>query len=186
MFMSSKLRQLVKDLEQIRADDSASGSRRKVVVFSQWTLMLEMVEKVLSRRGFGCRVFHGGMAQEARERVLTRFARDASVDVLVISLKAGGVGLNLTCASVVVLLDPWWNPGVEEQAVDRVHRLGQAREVLVKRYVVRDTVEGMMRALQERKQALASRALVVSRAPDESGGRRQNALSLDDLKRFFR
>lgn len=190
VFMSAKLRQLVRDLEAVRAEDRSSAdstlAKRKVVVFSQWTLMLEMAAKVLARRGFRCSVFHGSMSQEARECVLTAFARDPAADVLVISLKAGGVGLNLTCASVVVLLDPWWNPGVEEQAIDRVHRLGQTRDVLVRRYVVDDTVEGMMLALQERKQALASHALVVAR-DDSASGRRPNerALNLDDLKRFF-
>lgn len=186
-FLSAKLRRLVRDLEAVRAEDAASGGPpRKVVVFSQWTRMLELAAAALGRRGFSCRVFHGGLGREARERVLRAFARSSSAggEVLAVSLRAGGVGLNLTSASVVVLLDPWWNPGVEQQAVDRVHRLGQPRAVTVLRYVVRDTVERVLLELQARKQALAARALVAHGAGRPAADDR--ALSLDDLKRFFR
>ncbi|RLN93289.1 hypothetical protein BBJ28_00007902 [Nothophytophthora sp. Chile5] len=184
-FQSAKLRQLLRDLKSIRLENDRAASpaqRRKVVVFSQWTAMLEMASRLLSRHGFSHCTFNGSMSQEARERVLTRFAKSPGVEVLVISLKAGGVGLNLTCASVVILLDPWWNPGVEEQAVDRVHRLGQTQDVLVRRYVVSDTVEDMMLQLQRRKERLAKHVL-LARPHDERRGER---LNLDDLKSFFR
>ncbi|RLN78962.1 hypothetical protein BBJ28_00011788 [Nothophytophthora sp. Chile5] len=185
-FQSAKLRQLLRDLKSVRLENDKAASpaqKRKVVVFSQWTAMLEMASRLLTRHGFSHCTFHGSMSREARERVLTRFAKSPSVEVLVISLKAGGVGLNLTCASVVILLDPWWNPGVEEQAVDRVHRLGQTRDVLVKRYVVSDTVEDMLLQLQQRKQKLARHVLVAARPHDE---RRSERLSLADLRSFFR
>ncbi|GMF55895.1 unnamed protein product [Phytophthora fragariaefolia] len=185
-FESAKLQQLLRDLKAIKLENertAAPEQRRKVVVFSQWTSMLDMVSQLLRRHGFSHRAFNGALSQEQRERVLTTFAKDPSVEVLVISLKAGGVGLNLTCASVVILLDPWWNPGVEDQAVDRVHRLGQTQDVLVKRYVVRDTVEDMILQLQQRKEKLARHVLVATKAADERRGER---LNLDDLRSFFR
>ncbi|KAG7395137.1 DNA helicase rad5 [Phytophthora boehmeriae] len=184
-FESAKLQQLLRDLKAIKLENEHSESpdqKRKVVVFSQWTSMLDMVSLLLKRNGFSHCVFNGSLQQEARERVLTRFEKDPTVEVLVISLKAGGVGLNLTCASVVILLDPWWNPGVEEQAIDRVHRLGQTRDVLVKRYVVNDTVEDMILQLQQRKEKLAKHVLVTAKAHDE---RRSERLNLDDLRSFF-
>ncbi|KAF4321515.1 hypothetical protein G195_003627 [Phytophthora kernoviae 00238/432] len=184
-FESAKLQQLLHDLKAIKLENDHAESpdqRRKVVVFSQWTSMLDMVSQLLKRNGFSHCTFNGSLSQEARERVLTRFEKDPSVEVLVISLKAGGVGLNLTCASVVILLDPWWNPGVEEQAIDRVHRLGQTRDVMVKRYVVNDTVEDMILQLQQRKEKLAKHVLVVAKAHDE---RRSERLNLDDLRSFF-
>ncbi|ETP52315.1 hypothetical protein F442_02621 [Phytophthora nicotianae P10297] len=185
-FESAKLRQLQRDLQAIKLENEnieSAEQKRKVVIFSQWTSMLDMVSQLLTRHGFTHCTFNGGLNQEARERVLTKFAKDPDVEVLVISLKAGGVGLNLTCASVVILLDPWWNPGVEEQAVDRVHRLGQTQDVIVKRYVVKDTVEDMILQLQQRKEKLAKHVLVVAKAHDE---RRSERLNLDDLRSFFR
>ncbi|CAI5741891.1 unnamed protein product [Hyaloperonospora brassicae] len=186
-FESAKLQQLLRDLNLIKSENRNTTSpkqKRKVVVFSQWTSMLHMVSQLLSRHGFSHCTFNGGLNQEARERVLTKFATDPDVEVLVISLRAGGVGLNLTCASVVILLDPWWNPGVEEQAIDRVHRLGQTQDVLVKRYVVKDTVEDMILELQQRKQKLATHVLVVAKAYDEQ--QRSERLNLADLRSFFR
>ncbi|KAI9981980.1 hypothetical protein PInf_009764 [Phytophthora infestans] len=183
---STKLQQLLRDVQAIKLENENADSpdqKRKVVVFSQWTSMLGMVSQLLTRHGFSHCSFNGGLNQEARERVLTKFAKDPDVEVLVISLKAGGVGLNLTCASVVILLDPWWNPGVEEQAVDRVHRLGQTQDVIVKRYVVNNTVEDMILQLQQRKEKLAKHVLVVAKAHDE---RRSERLNLDDLRSFFR
>uniref|UniRef100_K3W4X7 RanBP-type and C3HC4-type zinc finger-containing protein 1 n=1 Tax=Globisporangium ultimum (strain ATCC 200006 / CBS 805.95 / DAOM BR144) TaxID=431595 RepID=K3W4X7_GLOUD len=194
VFVSTKLKQLLHDLEAIRRENEAPSEqtehdnaeivtakkKRKVVVFSQWTYMLEMVATLLQRHGFAHCMFHGAMPQETRERVLTKFAKDPTMDVL---SQGRGVGLNLTCASVVILLDPWWNPGVEDQAVDRVHRLGQDQSVLVKRYVVDETVEDMILQLQQRKDKLAKHVLVASKHGDE---KRSERLSLEDLKSFFR
>lgn len=187
-FQSAKLKQLLHDLKAIRAEDQErqtsdpSAKKRKVIVFSQWTTMLEMIVELLTKHGFSTSMFHGALRQDAREQVLTQFAKDPAADVLVISLKAGGVGLNLTCASVVILMDPWWNPGVEDQAIDRVHRLGQTEDVLVKRYVVKDTVEDMIQTLQQRKEALAKHVLVKGQDSDD---KRSERLTLDDLKSFF-
>ena len=95
------------------------------------------------------------MNQKQREAVLHQFKTDRSATLLLISLKAGGVGLNLTSASVVYFLDLWFNPGVEQQAIDRVHRIGQTRTVRVKRFIIVDTVEERILEMQQRKLMLA-------------------------------
>jgi SNF2 family DNA or RNA helicase len=94
-----------------------------------------------------------------RERVVRRFQDEAGPPVMLVSLKAGGTGLTLTAADHVFLLDPWWNPAVEDQAADRTHRIGQTRPVLVHHLVARETVEERIVALQQRKRALANVAL---------------------------
>ncbi|RHY63881.1 hypothetical protein DYB38_006401 [Aphanomyces astaci] len=171
---SAKLTQLVVDLKSIEAG-------RKVVVFSQWTHMLDLIQSTLHQHGYTHCRFDGSLKQDDREKVLRRFNTQPDVQVLVISLKAGGVGLNLTAASVVIIMDPWWNPGIEDQAIDRVHRLGQTRDVLVKKYIVEGTVEDMILTLQQRKATLASTVLATSKAGADNDGR----LSLADLLTFF-
>lgn len=91
------------------------------------------------------------MTQKARAAVLHEFAARPTGCVLLLSLRAGGVGLNLTCANTVFVMDPWWSWAVEAQAVDRVHRMGQDREVVVHRFIVSESIEGRMLRIQERK-----------------------------------
>ncbi|KAI9919122.1 hypothetical protein PsorP6_011659 [Peronosclerospora sorghi] len=187
VFESAKMKQLLGDLNALKLENGKTASstqKRKVVVFSQWTSMLQMVSRLLTTHGVSHCTFSGDVKHVGRERVLRTFATDPDVEVLLMSLKAGGLGLNLTCASVVILLDPWWNPGVEEQAIDRVHRLGQTQHVTVKRYVMKETVEDMMLQLQERKATLAKNVLVPAKAAYEE--RQRERLTLDDLRTFFR
>ena len=99
-----------------------------------------------------------------RAGVVAKFQSDDGPPVLLISLKAGGTGLNLTAADHVFLLDPWWNPAVEDQAKDRAHRIGQERQVMVYRMVANDTVEERTLALQDKKRALVEVALVEASA----------------------
>ncbi|XP_024185832.1 DNA repair protein RAD5A isoform X2 [Rosa chinensis] len=101
----------------------------------------------------------GTLNQQQREKVLKQFSEDSDILVLLMSLKAGGVGINLTAASNAFVLDPWWNPAVEEQAVMRIHRIGQTKSVMIKRFIVKGTVEERMEAVQARKQRLISGAL---------------------------
>jgi SNF2 family DNA or RNA helicase len=108
-----------------------------------------------------------------REAVVGTFQADDGPPVMLLSLKAGGIGLNLTAADHVFLVDPWWNPAVEDQAADRAHRIGQDKPVMVYRLVARDTVEERILELQERKRALANAAL------SEAGG--ATAITRDDL-----
>ena len=124
------------------------------------------------------------MSLDQRQEVLRKFRSDSRIKVILMSLKAGGQGINLVAASTVFLLDPWWNPAVEEQAINRCHRIGQTRPVVVKRFVVRGTVEDNMLVLQERKRAVAADA-VESNTAEDWAKVAADRLGLDDLKQFF-
>ncbi len=125
---------------------------RKVLVFSQFVECLKLVQHELRERGVPYHMLVGSTTR--REQVVSAFEEDARACVFLISLKAGGTGLNLTAASEVVLLDPWWNPAVEAQAIDRTHRIGQTRTVIAYRLIARGTVEDRIAELQDRKRAL--------------------------------
>jgi superfamily II DNA or RNA helicase len=148
---SSKLALLAERLE------IATEAGHKALVFSQWTSLLDLVEPVLQRSGIPFIRLDGSTRD--RGAVVEAFQDPAGPPVMLISLRAGGTGLNLTAADQVYLLDPWWNPAVEDQAADRAHRIGQERPVLVHRLVARDTVEERILALQDRKRALAESAV---------------------------
>ncbi|KAJ4901761.1 DNA repair protein RAD5B [Raphanus sativus] len=170
---SSKVSELIKCLEKIRM----SGTGEKSIVFSQWTSFLDLLEIPLRKRGIEFLRFDGKLAQKAREKVLKEFNETKQKTVLLMSLKAGGVGLNLTAASNVFLMDPWWNPAVEEQAIMRIHRIGQKRTVCVRRFIVKDTVEERMQQVQARKQRMIAGALT-----DEE----VRSARLEELKMLFR
>merc|ERR1712060_301425 len=110
----------------------------------------------------GTRRVDGAMGLAAREKALAEFEADPTVTVLLLSLKAAGLGLNLACANHVLLLDAWWNPSTEEQAVDRAHRLGQTRPVKVLRFAISGTVEDSILRLQEAKQHMTHAALTIN------------------------
>ena len=133
--------------------EAVDGGHR-VLVFSQFTSMLDLIAPALDEAGFAwCRL--DGTTRD-RARVVENFQSDPSVPVFLISLKAGGTGLNLTAADTVVHFDPWWNPAVEAQATDRAHRIGQANVVTSIRLIARDTVEQRVMAMQEKKRALVA------------------------------
>jgi superfamily II DNA or RNA helicase len=148
---SAKLDALLERLETAVADG------HKALVFSQWTSLLDLVEPRLHEAALPFTRLDGSTRDRAG--VLQTFAAADGPPVLLLSLKAGGTGLNLTTADHVFLLDPWWNPAAEDQAADRAHRIGQERPVLVHRLVAEDTVEERILALQARKRALAEAAL---------------------------
>ena len=157
---SSKVERLLEALEEAAADG------HKALVFSQWTELLDLVEPHLAERGHPrSRASTARRATAAPSSASSR-ARTAR-PVMLVSLKAGGTGLNLTAADHVFLLDPWWNPAVEDQAADRAHRIGQDRPVMVYRMVAKDTVEERILALQAKKRALADVALGDA---DHAGG----------------
>lgn len=150
---SSKVSVLLRELENLQA----SGS--KSIIFSQWTAFLDLLQIPLSRSSIPFVRLDGTLNQQQREKVIKQFSEESNILVLLMSLKAGGVGINLTAASNAFVLDPWWNPAVEEQAVMRIHRIGQTNSVTIRRFIVKGTVEERMEAVQARKQRMISGAL---------------------------
>ena len=126
-------------------------------MFSQWTGLLDRVEPGLRERGVRYLRLDG--ATRDRGAVVNEFQAPDGPELMLISLKAGGTGLNLTAADHVFLLDPWWNPAAEDQAAARAHRIGQERPVFVHRLVARETVEEKILELQDKKRALADAAV---------------------------
>ncbi|KAG8371209.1 hypothetical protein BUALT_Bualt13G0063500 [Buddleja alternifolia] len=150
---SSKVSALMHELENLHSVGSKS------IVFSQWTAFLDLLQIPLSRSNIPFLRLDGTLNLQQRERVIKQFSEDDNIKVLLMSLKAGGVGINLTAASNAFVMDPWWNPAVEEQAVMRIHRIGQTKRVIIKRFIVKGTVEERMEAVQARKQRMISGAL---------------------------
>jgi SNF2 family DNA or RNA helicase len=148
---SSKLDLLLETLEEIVSEG------HKALVFSQWTSMLDLVEPALRAAKIGYTRLDGSTIDRAK--VVSEFSADDGPPVFLLSLKAGGTGLNLTAADYVFHLDPWWNPAVEDQATDRAHRIGQDRPVVSCRLIAEDTVEERILELQERKRGIARAAL---------------------------
>jgi len=157
-------------LEQIR---EVVSEGHKALVFSQFTSLLSIVRDSLDAEGI-CYEYLDGRTRKRKEKV-DRFQTDTACPLFLISLKAGGSGLNLTAADYVFILDPWWNPAVEAQAIDRTHRIGQKRPVFAYRIIARDTVEEKVLKLQESKRSLAN-AIITA---DESLLRN---LTAEDLK----
>jgi superfamily II DNA or RNA helicase len=144
---SAKLNTLLFQLDELMEEN------RKVLIFSQFTSMLAIVRKHLDERKIVYE-YLDGKTRDRQARV-DRFQNDTDCKVFLISLKAGGLGLNLTAAEYVYLLDPWWNPAIEAQAIDRAHRIGQTRNVFAYRIIAKDTVEEKVLALQAKKKDLA-------------------------------
>ncbi len=144
---SAKLDLLVDQLTEI------VGEGHKALVFSQFTTMLGIVKSRLDKAGLVYEYLDGKTSN--RQKRVERFQTDEDCPLFLISLKAGGTGLNLTAADYVFILDPWWNPAVEAQAIDRTHRLGQSRPVFAYRLIARDTVEEKIIELQDKKRDLA-------------------------------
>jgi SNF2 family DNA or RNA helicase len=143
---SNKLDELLVMLEQLREEE------RKVLVFSQFTSMLDLIAAELTEREFKYVIITG--ATRDRRKPVQEF-QEGDAQVFLISLKAGGTGLNLTAADVVIHYDPWWNPAAEEQATDRAHRIGQTKTVFVYKLIAQGTIEQKMLDMQTRKRQLA-------------------------------
>jgi SNF2 family DNA or RNA helicase len=147
---SSKLERVMADLQEV-VDEG-----RKVLVYSQFTQMLRHIESQVQEKGWKYVYLDG--STEQREEVVQQFQQDPEISIFLISLKAGGVGLNLTAADYVFLYDPWWNVAVENQAIDRAHRLGRKSTVIARRYIMALSIEEKMMTLKQHKSNL-SRAL---------------------------
>lgn len=171
---STKLEALREEVERARLEDPGA----KVLAFSQFTSMLDLAAFRLGQVGIRSVRLEGGMSMEARARAISTFTGDPDVPVFLMSLKAGGVALNLTVASRCVVLDLFWNPAVEQQAQDRIHRLGQHRNVSSVRLCVAGSVEERILKLQEKKQAIFEGTIGADDAALAK-------LTVDDLRFLF-
>ncbi|WOK98893.1 helicase-like transcription factor CHR28 [Canna indica] len=150
-YISSKVKVALNILKSISSPKSTKLNPKlseKVIVFSQWTSMLDLLEISISKHCIQYRRLDGTMSLLSRDKAVKDFNTDAEVTVMLMSLKAGSLGLNMIAACHVILLDLWWNPTVEDQAIDRAHRIGQTRPVTVFRLTIKDTVEDRIIALQ--------------------------------------
>lgn len=155
------------------------GLDEKIIIFSQWTSLLDLLEIPIFDKGWEYRRYDGSMNAGMRDQAVSDFKKDPNVRMMLISLKAGNAGLNLNIANQVIILDPFWNPFVEEQAIDRAHRLGQTKPVKVHRVLIENTVEDRIIELQEKKRGLINAAL------DEAGSKNVGRLTQNELGYLF-
>ncbi|SHN37429.1 DEAD/DEAH box helicase [Chitinophaga sp. CF418] len=142
-------------LDELMREISENTGTHKVLVFSQFTGMLQLIAKSMESEGLPFFYLDGSTKAEHRQQLVNQFQEDENIRVFLISLKAGGVGLTLTAADYVYLVDPWWNPAAEQQAIDRTHRIGQQNKVFAYKMICKDSVEEKILALQERKKMIA-------------------------------
>ncbi len=171
---SAKLEQLLTDMEEV------ADSGRKAIVFSQWVEPLEVLANALAP--FGPLQFHGRVPQADRTRTLDRFRDDPDCHVLLMTYGTGSVGLNLQFANYVFLFDRWWNPAVEDQAINRAHRIGQRHPVTVTRFLVGDTIETRIAAILEAKRKVFNELLAQADKPATLGLTEDEVFGLFDIK----
>ena len=156
---------------------NAIAAKRRMLIFSQFVGMLQMIRKRLSREGVQCLYLDGSTKPEQRQELCDRF-NGGEGKVFLISLKAGGTGLNLTGADLVIHYDPWWNPATEDQATDRAHRIGQTRDVDVIRLIAQGTIEEKVTDLSKRKRAIFDRVVLA-------GEMELSSLTEEDIRALF-
>ena len=165
-------------IEELAREITEDMSNHKALIFSQFLGMLGLIRQKLEALGVKYEYFDGSTSAPDREKAIQNFQNNDEVRVFLISLKAGGVGLNLTAADYVYIVDPWWNPAVEQQAIDRTHRIGQTKNIFAYRMICKDTIEDKILQLQEKKRALA-RDLIS----DETGF--VKSLTKEDVEYLF-
>jgi len=165
-------------IEELAREITEDMSDHKALVFSQFLGMLGLIRQKLDELGVKYEYFDGSTSAPDREKAIQNFQKNDEVRVFLISLKAGGVGLNLTAADYVYIVDPWWNPAVEQQAIDRTHRIGQTKNIFAYRMICKDTIEDKILKLQEKKKALAKDLI-----SDESGF--VKSLTKEDVEYLF-
>jgi non-specific serine/threonine protein kinase len=165
-------------LEELGREITENISDHKALVFSQFLGMLALIRKKLEELGVQYEYFDGSTSVQDRQKAIDNFQSNPECRVFLISLKAGGVGLNLTAADYVYIVDPWWNPAVEQQAIDRTHRIGQTRNIFAYRMICKDTVEDKIIQLQEKKRLLAKELIA-----DDAGFVKK--LTRDDIEYLF-
>ena len=142
-------------LDEIAREIEENIGEHKALIFSQFLGMLALIKEKLKEQNIPFEYFDGSTSATDREKAIQSFQNNDNVRVFLISLKAGGVGLNLTAADYVYIVDPWWNPAVEQQAIDRTHRIGQTKNIFAYRMICIDTIEDKILQLQEKKKSLA-------------------------------
>ena len=168
----------MKKLKEIR-DSSDNRRRQKSVIVSQWTKMLDIIAIHLDKLGICYNVIQGNIPPKKRNEYVEDFnTNPKGSEVMLVSLRAGGVGLNLIGGNHLFLLDQHWNPALEDQACDRIYRVGQTREVMIHRFLCKDTVEEKIVELQQRKKTLATNVLTGSKTTSSK-------LTLQDLRMIF-
>ncbi|KAK4175742.1 putative DNA repair protein [Triangularia setosa] len=172
---SSKIELLVHELHKLRSDNAS----HKSIIFSQFTTMLQLIEWRLRRAGITTVMLDGSMTPAQRQASIQHFMTNPDVECFLVSLKAGGVALNLTEASRVFIVDPWWNPAAEWQSADRCHRIGQTRPCTITRLCIEDSVESRMVLLQEKKTNMINSTI-------NSDDAAMDSLSPEDLQFLFR
>ncbi|KAK5726407.1 hypothetical protein LTR17_012733 [Elasticomyces elasticus] len=172
---SAKIEKTLEILQTIMKDKEGE----KVLIFSQWTSLLDLLEIPIEKEDWGYRRYDGSMNSKDRADAVDEFKSNKTLRIMMISLKAGNAGLNLSMASQVIILDPFWNPYIEEQAIDRAHRLGQLNQVTVHRMLIKETVEDRICEIQERKRDLIGTAL------DEKAGANIGRLGVQELAYLF-
>lgn len=170
---SAKVDKCVELLEDFQNDG------KKTIVFSQFVSLLDLLQVPIDQKGWKCERYDGAMNADARNQAIVRFTEKANTKIMLISLKAGNAGLNLVAASRVIILDPFWNPYIEMQAVDRAYRIGQQNSVQVHRILIKGTVEDRIIELQEKKRALVESAL------DEGASKSLGRLDVGQLAFLF-
>ncbi|KAF2240091.1 hypothetical protein EV356DRAFT_438057 [Viridothelium virens] len=170
---SSKLTMVALAVEAWLKEDPT----KKIIIFTQWRLMIKILEKLCHQQKWGHKSYHGGMSIESRDMALTEFGKNSDKKILIASLKCGGLGLNLTMASRVINLDLWWNFAIEQQAFCRIFRIGQKNETEIQRFVIKDSVDTKLTAMQVTKSEIVSTAM-----GDQS---RPGRLPVKELVRVF-
>jgi SNF2 family DNA or RNA helicase len=171
---SAKLEQLLTDMEEV------AQSGRKAIVFSQWVEPLEVLAKALHR--YGALQYHGKIPQNQRTPILDRFKNDPDMHVLLMSYGTGSVGLNLQFANYVFLFDRWWNPAVEDQAINRAHRLGQRHPVTVTRFLSGNTIEQRIADILDAKRQMFNALISQADKPESRGLTEDEIFGLFDIR----
>uniref|UniRef100_A0A8C1G738 Helicase-like transcription factor n=1 Tax=Cyprinus carpio TaxID=7962 RepID=A0A8C1G738_CYPCA len=176
---SSKVDALMSNLLKLRQEDPTVKS----LVVSQFTRFMDLIEVPLREYGFSFTRLDGTMAQKTRAKAIQDFqdSSPGNPTIMLLSLKAGGVGINLTAASHVFMMDPAWNPAAEDQCVDRCHRLGQSRDVVITKFIVKDSVEENMVKIQKKKQELVEKAFGVKKPMDLKQARMEEIRALMEI-----
>ncbi|KAI2463379.1 SNF2 family N-terminal domain-containing protein [Annulohypoxylon bovei var. microspora] len=174
---SSKIELLILELYRLRSDKMC----HKSIIFSQFTSMLQLIQWRLQRAGISTVMLDGSMNPAQKQASIDHFMNNVEVECFLVSLKAGGVALNLTEASRVFIVDPWWNPAAEWQSADRCHRIGQTRPCIITRFCIEDSVESRMVLLQEKKSKMIQST--VNAGGDIAS---MELLSREDMEFLFR